>query len=436
MKCEELKKKLSLFMDHELNDKDRKIVEAHLLQCSACQKEVKRLESLNRIGKAEIFDEPGSEYWEELTGNIMNKIHPAEKKQPHWRDILDKLGSVVLPEKLNYRIVGLAAATVILIFFVKISFFDQGKYNLPMEMSEIETLDEKNKYDEAEKALTEFKGRHETVEEEKIASKPTTAKLDGKQESGKETPKMIDGVRLGSGAKEENKQAIVSKAGRGTAPIKNIAKKKQFSEKKDKEMSEDEIEIVVERELAPVKSDDGDKSHRFEMAVQNQSLETSFQKRSETEHVGGVNTSKEVVQQADVAIQPPAAPVDSKLVVIASKREKTRTFKYLPTTIQADNSVSKEDAFVIILQEVNSKTNPEEKIKLLQSYLERYPETNHKNQATYLLANNLIHLAKVTKVESNIKKAVAYFQKNEILLKKFDNYKMLKKDVKKLKKKM
>lgn len=435
MKCEEIKNKLSLLIDNEINSDGRKIVEGHLSQCSVCQKELRRLESINSIAKAEIFDEPGSEYWRELTGNIMNEICPAQAKQPFWSGVLDKIENVFLQGRLNYRLVGLAAATVILIFFVKISFFNQGKFNLPMEISEIETQINNNEYNEADEALAEFKGRHATVEEEKIVSKPTPARLSNKKGVMKKLPKMVEGAQAGSGVREKNRQAILPKAGRGAEQLSRDVNLKKMSEEKEQETLNRKIEIVDERDLATKDLADEDINRHFEMAAKSEPVKTEHVKETVSDQVGGIKKRSQNTPIMDMKIPAPSTPPDSKMFSPKVRSKKKETFEYLPASTQADNSVSKGDPFIIVLQELNSKTKQQDKVKLLKAYLQRYPETIHKNQATYLLAENLIQFAKETKSEKNIEEAVTYFQENEIVLKKFDNYKILKKSVKELEKK-
>ena len=422
-----------MLIDNEINDKERKIVEDHLLQCSACQKELKILEFLNSIGKAEIFDDLESEYWQELTANIMKRIRPAKEKLPIWHVVLEKIGDVISPERINYRIVGLAAATIIMIFFVKISFFNQGKFNLPMEMDEIETIiNEPNAEETIE--LTEVEEEAQKPEEEKISGKNAGAKLSDKKNAREKTPKTVDGVRLASRTKEKAKYSIPHKSGKRAMPLNSDGKLKQLPEKKGKEATKKKTEIAVEREVSSFNLAVKDKSFIVEKAVQKKPMETEVQKQLDLEPMGGIKTRHEEAQQMEMAVQPPTVPADSKLYVPAGKKMKTGAFEYQSTEIQVDNSISKQDSFVIVLKEIKSKSSSEDKVKLLKAYLKRYPKSVHKNQAVCLLAENLVQLAKETKTETNIKDAVEFFHKNEISLKTFDNYEMLKKEVKKLEK--
>lgn len=401
MKCKEIKNKLSALIDNEINDKERKIVEDHLLTCSSCQKELKRLEFLNSIVKEEIFDNPGSKYWKELTGNIMNIIRPAEEKQPFWRGILDKIKNIFLPGRINYRIVGLAAATVMLIFFVKISFFNQGKFNLPMEMDKIESV------------IIEPQEEAKISEEEKITGKPTIVKLGKKKGSVKKTNQIIDGVLLRSKATEKRNSGTVST-------------KSKFQTKKD------DANIKVEQEITTFNLAGDDKNNHFKIPVQNKLIEKEYKGETTMDQVGGIEVRTKDTPQPEMAIPPPSVLALSK----PFKKTKKRRIEYQHTAIQANNSISKGDPFVIVLKEIKLKTNSEDKVKLLKGYLKRHPESVHKNQAMYLLAENLIQFAKETKSENNIKEAVEFFHKNETLLKTFDNFEVIKKDVKKLEKKM
>jgi hypothetical protein len=435
MNCEEMKNKLSLLIDNELFDKERKLVEEHISLCSACQKELKILLSINKIAKVETFEERGTDYWKELTGNIMDKIRPTEKPQPFWRGLLDKIEDLIFPGRINYRFVGLAAVTVILIFFVKISFFNQGKFNLPMEMEKIEAIINEQETEETNEQFEDVEDERNVLEKEKIVSEPAAAKRSIKKGIQKKSSKVVDGVRLGSGTKEKSNQMIFSKSNRVTAPTNSDADLKELFANIEKDVAKEKAEKVVEREVSSLNLVDEDKSHRVEKSLQKMPLENKLHKQSEMKPLGGVESHQEETLQTDMAIQPPSVPNDSKFKTQTTNGKKTRAFKYRPTASLTNNSISKDDPFVIILEELDFNNKSEDKVRLLKNYLEQYPKAVHKNQATCLLAENLIQLSKETNNESNIQEAVAYFQKNETVLKKFDNYKMLKNEIKKLKKK-
>ncbi len=411
-------------IDNEIKDIERKNVEDHLLQCAACQKELERLQILNSVGKAEIYDEPGSEYWKKLTSNIMNKIRPAEAKQYLWASVKVKVGNFFLLERINYRIVGLAAATVILIFFVKISFFNQGKYNLPMEMDEIESSSAEPQTKKIKEPLTEFKEEVFLNDDEKKLFEATTKQNGEQKGAGQKSFLKTADNRSGLKANKNIRPSTFQKTNRGIELSKSTAQTKKIS---GKNTQNEESKIVGEQEIAPSNLAVENENNRFDMAVQSKSIDIKNQNTEKVEKLGEIKT-----QQKEMAIQPPAVPAGSKVFTPAEKMKKTKPFEYQPTSIRENNSISKDDPFVNILKELNSKTKTEEKIKLLKTYLEDHPESVNKKQATYLLAKNLIQLAKDTKSDNRIKEALAFFYKNEILFKTFDDYKMIKKDIKKL----
>jgi TonB family protein len=108
---EKIKQQLDAYVDNELSEQDRKIVEEHLIQCPVCQKEVKLLQELHRLAK-EAVPKPSSDYLETLYENVWRQIRKRDlaraKARYFW---IPRLAPILA-----------GAATVILVAIVGIKF--------------------------------------------------------------------------------------------------------------------------------------------------------------------------------------------------------------------------------------------------------------------------------------------------------------------------
>ncbi|HEX9971145.1 MAG TPA: zf-HC2 domain-containing protein, partial [bacterium] len=131
MNCQDIKNKLELYLDNELSVQEKAEIEAHLLICADCAKQLAKLKSLDSLGKLDIFPEPSVLYWKELRLNIMNDLKSADKRSIDLAALLQKFKRYIFPPKLSFRLAGLVATAVIVFFIIHISFLRQGKFELP-----------------------------------------------------------------------------------------------------------------------------------------------------------------------------------------------------------------------------------------------------------------------------------------------------------------
>lgn len=114
MKCKEVKKLLSAYLDDELSLNKRQLVEKHLKVCSDCAREFASFRSVDRLTTSLIPEEPPEEYWEEYADRILTRVTPkVERKagvslKPWWLFIL---------MRTEFR-VATAAAGVVLILLI------------------------------------------------------------------------------------------------------------------------------------------------------------------------------------------------------------------------------------------------------------------------------------------------------------------------------
>ena len=80
MNCRDIRKSLVGFLESELSDGDRIVVEAHLHQCEDCRKEKVLLEDT----WAALGGIRAPAVGQDFTANLMAKIHEQDEKKPAW----------------------------------------------------------------------------------------------------------------------------------------------------------------------------------------------------------------------------------------------------------------------------------------------------------------------------------------------------------------
>ncbi len=74
MTCRNYKELMMGYLDNELDDEQRKVLEEHLASCSECSKELEQFKQLKRITDEVTLVEPEDRIWEEYWGSIYNRI--------------------------------------------------------------------------------------------------------------------------------------------------------------------------------------------------------------------------------------------------------------------------------------------------------------------------------------------------------------------------
>lgn len=111
---EKIKQKLAAFVDNELKEQERKMVEEHLAQCSSCREEVALIKKLEALAK-EAVPKPSSDYAENLSQQVWRKIR-AKESEPTQR----KVRFFSIP---RFAPILAGAAVVLLVVIVGIKLF-------------------------------------------------------------------------------------------------------------------------------------------------------------------------------------------------------------------------------------------------------------------------------------------------------------------------
>ncbi|MFQ6082807.1 MAG: anti-sigma factor family protein [Candidatus Aminicenantia bacterium] len=90
MRHEKIKELISLYIEGELDNEERKIVKQHLRECSDCEREFEELNKLEEVMKKMEFKKPSKEIWGIYWSSVYNKL----ERQIGW--ILLSIGSIII----------------------------------------------------------------------------------------------------------------------------------------------------------------------------------------------------------------------------------------------------------------------------------------------------------------------------------------------------
>jgi len=358
MNCQDFRDKLELYLDNELSDQEKVEFEKHLSKCSSCAKELELLKSISSFGKIVSFSEPPPEYWNQLSQDIMQQIGEPEEKISWIKGTLERLRRIIWQEKMSYRLVGLAATAVIVFFIVRISFFREGKFELPIEIG-------------AEDAI-------KMIDQRSVSAKPQTK------------------ITFDRDMLEQKTEMPVAKNSR---PKKDTEKKlKSIQIKESKLRSEPPVEIIDEHEKITTLSEnqiqtEQDKEIPFRNA-QVQSLHKSTSKKKEMKRF---------------SVQPTAISLDQKK---SDAQLKAMAARPIVKQRQLVDSTFIQKVFLTVqrTEEIS------EKIKIWEDFLITNPKLEFIKKAKYEQALLYYELAKVKNTIDEINKAIKFYKDNAELL--------------------
>jgi len=111
MNCQKIIKLLNPYVDQVLDAESAQQVEEHLKSCSTCRKEYLELNNIISAVNS-LSPQPAPE---NLTENIMAKISQEDVQiQSSWMDLLKKRISI---PRFSFRLIGVAAAAALVVFF-------------------------------------------------------------------------------------------------------------------------------------------------------------------------------------------------------------------------------------------------------------------------------------------------------------------------------
>jgi len=74
MQCDDIRQMLSGYLDGELDEKGRQLVEKHMAACADCRAEHDKLKKLLEVTNEMRFREPAQEVWDNYWSSIYNRL--------------------------------------------------------------------------------------------------------------------------------------------------------------------------------------------------------------------------------------------------------------------------------------------------------------------------------------------------------------------------
>ena len=371
MDCSQIKKLLERYIDDELTSEERREVEAHLSVCEDCSEEFQILLSINSAASGNLFAEPDHSFWVEMNSNINSRIRDADKKESHKTVLLSKLKLILWPQKTNYRILGLAATAVMLVFIIHFSFFKNGDIDLSSILNKskysksIDDLHDITAVSEADEKIEDFL---EINEAEEDIGEPIDQKIQTTQIAHAPTPVY-------------KKQAI------SESPGKRGTKTQSFNKI---EKSQDKL-LGLQKEAAPVISPPS--------LLLEKNVLTKRDKQKMKQLVSKTRAKK-------------GAGINSKLAAQNGGGAKVVLDNGLNLMPVSSGAKHKNLEFDLIKQETNRVENDKQKIELWEKFIATNPDSHSLKKAKYEQALLYFNMALKDKNKKNINQSLIFNKTN------------------------
>ena len=168
MNCDDIRHKLSLLIDGQLNESERQETEKHLAECPDCREYNQKLVRLNEMAD-NLFLSRDEQYWEKQKNTVLEKIEKAES---------EKITDIAPGRNRNlvYKFIAVAAS-IALVAFVSIyeskdieptrSLFSDEEYQAASVPSRIDSIREKATEEAGFTSPDESVSRERLVDEDK-----------------------------------------------------------------------------------------------------------------------------------------------------------------------------------------------------------------------------------------------------------------------------
>ena len=385
MNCEEIRERLERFIDNELNERERADIEGHLRKCPGCSRELEILKSINSLGKVEAFAEPAEEYWKQLSQNIMQRVPAPAKRKSLVVRFIEAIRSIFWQGKMSYRVVGLAATAVIVFFIIHISFYRDGKFELPSEVAVEDTV----QFSEA----TDFRGMLE------------------KELPAKETPESADELELDQAIQKEScAEGMPSISKTELRPAKSkeridkqrLAHKPVTIEKPEPRMKAVDAPTLDIEDVASVAEDNTGAASGKAIALGKAPFPSNSTAGSKKKKMRSLT-----VQSSSIKLEEQNAG-----------RIRTRGISF-PDKSKAQFMPGLDSSFIEykkILFEVQKERKFPKKIKIWADYINGQPDFEYVKRATYHQAVLYYNYAKKKNTKKAVQNALEFYSQNMPLL--------------------
>jgi predicted anti-sigma-YlaC factor YlaD len=99
MKHEQIKKMISSYLDRELDDRKKTIVEQHIRECQDCKKEFEEMKQLEDVMNKMELKKPSKEAWETYEASVYNRL----ERRLGW--IFLSIGAMILLFFGGYKLI-------------------------------------------------------------------------------------------------------------------------------------------------------------------------------------------------------------------------------------------------------------------------------------------------------------------------------------------
>ncbi len=133
--CEQYKNKLSKYLDNELPEEEYRLLKQHIRSCIGCAMELEQLRDIDHFGKAEVFQDPGKDFWIKQRENIAAKIEGTVRRTVRNQHKIRFLHSTLF-KSTKARIAISVSAAAALNLFITQEIYDVAIYPDTPQLSE------------------------------------------------------------------------------------------------------------------------------------------------------------------------------------------------------------------------------------------------------------------------------------------------------------
>jgi len=135
--CSAVSKLLEKYSDQEVTDEERSLVEAHLLDCHACQDALKSMEKLRDLVRAPVDEAAGKEDFPWVWQKIERGIR-IEERPTFWKTLRSWL-QIALPFRRRVWVPALATVAIVLLITIPLLFKKTPSYPTPSVVEYVES---------------------------------------------------------------------------------------------------------------------------------------------------------------------------------------------------------------------------------------------------------------------------------------------------------
>jgi anti-sigma factor RsiW len=127
--CNSVSELLEKYVDQEVTEQEKTLLETHLLDCSSCRDDLKSLKELSNVMKISLGEMAREEDFDRVWAKIKRGVR-SEERRPWWEIFRFWLG---LPVLLQKRVWIPAVAAILVLIFVTVPLLMKKSPSLPVD---------------------------------------------------------------------------------------------------------------------------------------------------------------------------------------------------------------------------------------------------------------------------------------------------------------